>query len=145
MVELLLTLLNKKYCSVLILAWPLHWLFHGDLWLGLPSVEESVSVCVSLQWHSCSTEPGQVVGSQAGSHTRLLAFLGFSHICLGCRCSSWLKLFIPLLSLLGGPLASPGLMDVWLLHVKLISPQTQFANQGKSLFRCLGKKNKLDL
>lgn len=47
--------------------------------------------CVYLQWHSCCTGPGQVVGSPAGSHTRLLASLGFSHICLGCRSNSWLN------------------------------------------------------
>lgn len=67
-----------------------------------------------LHWHSCATEPGQVVGSQAGSPTRLVACLGFSHMCLGCCCS---QLFIHLRSLLRGcclqQLLYGSLMESW--------------------------------
>lgn len=93
-----------------------------------------------LQWHSCSTEPGQVVGSSAGRCTRVVAYLSFSHICSGCWSSSWLNssnfslsvffLSAEAINLLGfnGVGAFSG------IYVQLNSTQRQFVSQLRGLF-----------
>lgn len=84
--------------------------------------------CVYLQWHSCCTEPGQVVGSPAGSRTRLLAFLSFSHICLGCCCSwSYLSLSVPFSEAVDftGSYRSLAVACKAKLHLDTVCPLTQ--------------------